>query len=129
MWPRFNRSHQPHSFLTEKLDFTQEQQKEYKRLKEAHFKQIRPMMDKMQRDKQAFFGQVGKTTVSDSALLKQARKIEEQIAQVDVRTYRHFEKISALCTPEQRKKLQQVLKERRTRWARRGHGPGQKPDQ
>lgn len=100
------------SYLSKTLGFSEEQRTKYRAMRQNHFKTIRPLLDSMRLERKRFYEQVSDSTQTDAVLMQQARQIEEKNARLDVLNLRHFQKVSALCTPEQRKKLQQVLAER-----------------
>ncbi|WP_170299270.1 Spy/CpxP family protein refolding chaperone [Larkinella terrae] len=110
--PQWDRHGDGRSYLSKTLGFSEEQRTQYRAMRQRHFKEIKPLLDSMLQERKRFFGQVGDTTLTEAVLTEQARKIEEKSVRLNVLTLLHFQKVSALCTPEQRKKLKQVLAER-----------------
>lgn len=100
------------SFLSKTLGFSDEQRTTYRAMRQKHFQTIKPLLDSLRQERRRFFDLVNDSTLTDDQLLVRARQLEEKNAQLDVLNLRHFQKVSALCTPEQRQKLKQVLAER-----------------
>ncbi|GAA4451239.1 hypothetical protein GCM10023189_13000 [Nibrella saemangeumensis] len=118
-------------FLSQELNFSEEQRKQYRTLREEHFNAIRPMLEEIHESRKAFFQQINDTTLTDAQLLQQAEQLEIKLARVDVMTFRHFQEVRQLCTPDQREKLTEVLARFPARWfsgragqGGRGHRPG-----
>ncbi|WP_185716182.1 Spy/CpxP family protein refolding chaperone [Larkinella knui] len=115
MWLGSQRHHRDgdgRSYLSKTLGFSEEQRAKYRAMRQRHFQTIRPLLDSMRQERKRFFGQVSDSTQTDAVLMQQARQMGEKTARLDVLTLRHFQQVSALCTPEQRQKLRQVLAER-----------------
>ncbi|MGM9507341.1 Spy/CpxP family protein refolding chaperone [Larkinella sp. GY13] len=115
MWLGSQRHHREgdgRSYLSKTLGFSEEQRTKYRAMRQNHFKTIRPLLDSMRQERQRFFRQVNDSTQTDAQLTQQARQLEEYSVRLDVLTLRHFQQVSALCTPEQRQKLQKVLADR-----------------
>ncbi|MFC5410309.1 Spy/CpxP family protein refolding chaperone [Larkinella bovis] len=116
MWlgPRNHRDGRPdgRSYLSKTLGLSEEQRTQYRAMRLKHFQTIRPLLDSLRQERRRFFELVGDSTKTDAQLMQQARQLEEKNARLDVINLRHFQQVSALCTPEQRQKLKQVLAER-----------------
>ncbi|GAB3315362.1 hypothetical protein GCM10027299_04460 [Larkinella ripae] len=100
------------SYLSRTLGFSEEQRTEYRAMRQRHFQTIKPLLDSLRQERRRFFEQVSDSAQTDAQLMQQARQLEEKNARLDVLNLRHFQQVSALCTPEQRQKLKQVLAER-----------------
>lgn len=111
-------------FLSRELKFSEEQRKQYRSLREGHFKAIQPMLEEIHENRKRFFQQVNDTTLTDAQLQQQAEQLEVKLAKIDVMTFRHFQQVRALCTPEQRAQLAEVLARFPARWfsGRAGQG-------
>ncbi|GAA4398970.1 hypothetical protein GCM10023187_10180 [Nibrella viscosa] len=116
-------------FLSRELNFSEEQRKQYRALRDEHFKIIRPMLEEIHESRKRFFQQVNDTTLTDAQLQQQAEQLETKLAQIDVKTFRHFQQVRALCTPEQRARLTEVLARFPARWfsGRAGQGGYNRP--
>ncbi|GAB3262325.1 hypothetical protein GCM10027347_27920 [Larkinella harenae] len=112
--PRHHRSARGdgRSYLSKTLGFSDEQRTTYRVMRQKHFQTIRPLLDSLRRERRRFFELVTDSTLTDGQLLQRAQQLEEKNARLDVLNLLHFRQVSALCTPEQRQKLKQVLAER-----------------
>ncbi|MGV3558021.1 Spy/CpxP family protein refolding chaperone [Larkinella arboricola] len=100
------------TYLSKTLGLSDEQRTVYRAMRQKHFQTIRPLLDSLRQERRRFFALVDDSTQTDGQLMLRARQLEEKNARLDVLTLRHFQQVSALCTPEQRNKLKQVLAER-----------------
>lgn len=100
------------TYLSKTLGLSDEQRSQYRVMRQKHFQAIRPLLDSLRQERRRFFALVDDSTQTEAQLIGRARQLEEKNARLDVLTLRHFQQVSALCTPEQRQKLKQVLAER-----------------
>ena len=91
----------PSEMMVKELNMTEQQQGEYKQLKEEHMKNIRPLFDSVRAAKTAFFGLMKDTAASDSLIDVYNKRIYERQAIADKTTFAHFKKVRNLFTPEQ----------------------------
>jgi len=134
-------------FLTHELKLDSAQQEAYKKLRDEHRSQVRPFQDSIGKAKDSFFDLLKQENVSDSMVEAYSKKIGNLEQQRDVFTFRHFQKLRAICNKEQQIKfdsiIQQALKQMaparppgpgmdRPEPGRKGDGPmrrqGMKPD-
>ena len=106
-------------YLSKELNLTKQQQDAYDSLRNEHQKATRDLQDSVRDAKDAFFSMLGKENVSNEALTQQSNKAAALSAQLDMITFRHFEKVRALCNPDQQKKFDGIIQE-----ALRGMGQG-----
>jgi periplasmic protein CpxP/Spy len=99
----------PGNFIIEKLKFTDAQQKEFNKLKEAHHDSIEILQAEGKKLRKSFFQDLK----SDSASHKYAiaAEIAENQKQIELLTYNHFEKVKKLCTPEQKEIFNSIIME------------------
>jgi hypothetical protein len=88
---------------------TEQQQAEYKQLKDEHMKKIKPLFDSVRAAKLAFFGLMKDSTVSDSMLKTYSHRIYERQAIADSTTFSHFRKVRGLFTTEQQPRFDAFL--------------------
>jgi protein CpxP len=116
-------------FLVKELGFDSVQKQKLVRLRDEHQQQMMNVRKDNRAAKDTFFALLQKDTVTDSELEKaaQASTIADQRA--DVLTFRHFQEIRKLCTPEQQKKFNDVLEQvlRMIGPPQPGHQPGPPP--
>ena len=112
-------------FLTNELKLDSAQQEAYKKLRDEHRTQVRPFQDSIGKAKDSFFYLLKQENVSDSMVESFSKKIGQLEQQRDIFTFRHFQKLRAICNTEQKIKfdsiIQQVLKQMAPR---KGPGPG-----
>jgi Spy/CpxP family protein refolding chaperone len=131
-----NRNHHPEKFeggkggpfdmMVKELNMTDQQQTDFKKLKEEHFKVIRPLFDSVRVLKQSLFGLVKQETANDSLISKYSNLISERQAAIDKLTIDHFRKVRALFSEEQQKKfddfVQKMMQRRGPGWRRDSTG-------
>jgi len=96
---RFGRN--PGQFLSEKLKFSEQQEAEFNKLREAHHDSMMILhKEGMQLRKKFFDGLIFNSAENNKELL--AGQIAQNQKQIEQLTYRHFEKVKQLCTPGQK---------------------------
>ncbi len=96
---------EPSQMMVKELNMTEQQQKDFKQLKEEHFKNTKPLFDSLRAAKTAFFDFVKEENVSDSVLNSYSLQIAERQTALDKITFAHFKKVRGLFTPEQQPKF------------------------
>jgi Spy/CpxP family protein refolding chaperone len=109
-------------FITHELKLDSVQQEAYKKLREEHQSQIRPLQDSIGKAKDSFFDLLKLENVTDSMVENYSKKIGNMEQQRDVFTFRHFQKLRAICNKEQRIKFDSVIQQ-----ALKQMAPGRKP--
>lgn len=108
---------QAFEMMVKELDMTEAQQKEYKQLKELHFKDSKPLFDSLRAARNAFFALVKDSSANDSVMALHSQRISERQAAIDRNTFAHFRKVRQLFTPEQQPKfdtfVQKMMQRRR----------------
>jgi Spy/CpxP family protein refolding chaperone len=107
---RKDRRQEPMEMMIQELNMTEQQQKEYKQLKEAHFEKVRPLFDSVRSAKIAFFALIKEGAVSDSVLTSRSQEIYKRQAILDKSTFEHFKRVRTLFTPEQQPKFDEFVK-------------------
>ena len=100
----------PFEMMVKELNMTDQQQKDYKQLKEDHFKMIKPLFDSVRAAKTAFFSLIKDSTTTDSTVNVYSQRISERQAVIDKLTFAHFKKVRNLFTPEQQPKFDEFVK-------------------
>ena len=98
-------------FVTRELNLNQQQQDAYTKLREDHQAKQRPLQDSIRKAKDAFFSLLEQPTVSDSQLDLYSKKNIQAEQQLDLVTFKHFQQLRALCSPEQQKKFDRIIRE------------------
>src|SRR5882757_3490188 len=98
-------------FVTEQLQLTQQQQDEYKKLRDEHQAMQRQVQDSIHNAKDAFFSLLQQPNVSEEILNAAAKKCSELDEQMDLVTFKHFQKVRAICNADQQKKFDAIIKD------------------
>lgn len=83
----------------------------YDSLRSKQFKTMKPLFEDITKSKEEFFSLIYQPGVSDSVLNAYAARIGEKQMALDMSTFRYFQSIKALCTEEQRPKMDSVIKQ------------------
>jgi protein CpxP len=100
---------EPFEMMVKELNMTDQQQKDFKQLKEDHFKNVRPLFDSVRNAKTAFFQLTKDPSVNDSTLNAYEQRVTQQQSKLDFLTFEHFRKVRALFTPEQQPKFDSFI--------------------
>ena len=100
---------EPFEMMVKEMNMTAEQQKEFKTLKEEHFKNVRPLFDSVRAAKTAYFGLVKEPNVSDSLLNAYDQRVIEQQIKLDKLTFEHFRRVRNIFTAEQQPKFDSFI--------------------
>jgi Spy/CpxP family protein refolding chaperone len=114
-------------FLTKELKLDEQQQEAYKKLRDEHQQARRGIQDSIRSAKDEFFALLKKPDVSDSVIHVYSGRAVAADQQLDEFTFRHFQKLRAICNAEQQKKFDDIIQEALRRMApakRRGPPPG-----
>ena len=116
-------------FLTHELNLDSVQQEAYKKLRDEHQAGVKPMQDSIRKAKDAFFALMQQANVSDSTLMAYSKKASDAVQQLDIFTFRHFQKLRAICNADQQKKFDNVIQDvlRRMGQQRRQGPPPPRP--
>ena len=83
----------------------------YDSLRSNQFKIMKPYFEDITRSKEDFFSLIHQQNVSDSVLNAYASRIGERQMALDLSTFRYFQSIKALCTEEQKPKMDSFIKQ------------------
>ena len=100
----------PGKYIVEKLKFTEQQQTEFNKLREAHHDSIEVLQAEGKKLRKSFFDGLK----SDSEFRSKdsiANKIAENQKQIELVTFNHFEKVKKLCKPEQKMKFNDIIQD------------------
>ena len=122
---------QAFEFITKELKLDSPQQATYKILREEHQKGQQPLQDSIRMAKDGFFALLSQASVSDDSLKMYSNRISMAEQQLDMYTFRHFQKLRAICNKEQQTKfdsiIQQVLRSLAPGKRQDGPPPGRDP--
>ena len=88
-----------------------EQVSVYDSLRTNQFKIMKPYFEDITKSKEDFFSLIYQQNVSDSVLNAYASRIGEKQMALDLSTFRYFQSIKALCTEEQKPKMDSFIKQ------------------
>ena len=100
--------------LEKEVGFSPAQMDQYKKLKDQHWDKMKPYFGEMRAARNNFYNLLNQASVADSVVQRLADSIAAKQKQMDLQTFRHFEQVKAICTPEQQPRfdslVQQVIK-------------------
>jgi periplasmic protein CpxP/Spy len=97
------------NFLIKELQLNADQQQEYQKLVLEHREGAQVLRSKIREAKEVLFDMIKEPAASDSAKQQQAKEVSTYSGELELLTLHHFEKVRALCTPEQQKKFDSIL--------------------
>jgi len=118
---------QAFEFITRELKLDPAQQDAYAKLREEHQADVRPLQDSIRKAKDKFFELLKAENVSDSLVREYSKKTGELEQRRDVVTFRHFQKLRALCIKEQQSRFDSIIQDALRRMGRPGRPPGPPP--
>jgi Spy/CpxP family protein refolding chaperone len=121
--PRRQPGGQVFEFINHELSLDPAQQQTYKTLREAHQAGIRPVQDSIHKAKDRFFDLLQQENVAEATMMEYGKRIGELEQQRDVITFKHFQKLRAICNKEQQAKFDDIIKD----VLRRMGGPKRRP--
>jgi len=98
-------------FLTHELKLDPAQQEAYEKLREEHQGGQKTMQDSIRKAKDEFFALLHEPNISDSMVKMYSRKAVDAEQKLDELTFRHFQKLRAICNAEQQKKFDGIIQE------------------
>ncbi len=99
----------PSQIMVKELNMTEDQQSQYKTLKDDHLKNIKPLFDSVRAAKTAFFSLLKDSAVNDSIIEAYSQRIYRRQAIADKATFTHFRNVRNLFTPEQQPRFDQFI--------------------
>jgi len=114
----------PMEMMIKEVGMSEQQQKDYQKLREDHMKQIHPMFDSLRAAKSAYFSLARKANVTDSMITAYHKKVTDLETEVDRFTLDHFRSVRELFDTAQQRKYDQFVQ----RMMQRGGPGGRKKD-
>ena len=99
----------PFDRMVKELSMTEQQQTEFKKLKDEHFTAIKPVFDSVRTLKKSLYGLIKEENLNDSLVNKYSTLISEQRAIIDKLTINHFRKVRALFSGDQQRKFEDFI--------------------
>jgi periplasmic protein CpxP/Spy len=112
-------------FVTAALQLDSAQQQAYKMLRTEHQQGQRSLQDSIRKAKDDFFTLLQDASATEPAIQSLSGRVAMAEQQLEIFTFRHFQKLRAICKPEQQKKFDHIIKDvlRRMAPGRRPPGP------
>ena len=98
----------PFDMMVKEMNMNEQQQTEFKKLKDEHFTAIKPVFDSVRTLKKSLFGLVKEENINDSLVNNYSALIAQQQAIIDKLTINHFRKVRALFSADQQKKFDSI---------------------
>jgi len=106
-----NRDKRFGQFMVDQMKFDTVQEAAYWKLRDSMMTIQKPVMDSMRSAKTRFFDLLNQPEASDSMLTARSNEIAFLQKKLDSVTFRHFQKVRAICRPDQLQKFDTVIKE------------------
>jgi periplasmic protein CpxP/Spy len=98
-------------FMVDQMKFDANQEATYWKLRDSIIVIQKPVMDSLRNAKKRFFDLLNEQDASDSLLTARSNEIADMQKRLDLVTFRHFQKVRAICRPDQLQKFDTVIKE------------------
>ena len=97
--------------LREEVGFNEQQITVFDSLRNHQLKNMKPFFKDITKSKEEFFSLIYNEGVSDSTINAYASRIGEKQMALDLSTFHYFQSIKALCTEEQKPKMDSFIKQ------------------
>lgn len=99
----------PFETMVRELNMDDQQTQEYKKMRDAHLAEIKPLFDSVGVIRKTFLYLIQEPDVDDSALGSYSRRIAEKQAQIDKLTLNYLRKVRTLFSGDQQKKFDDLM--------------------
>jgi protein CpxP len=106
-----NREKKMGQFMVDQMKFDATQEASYWKLRDSMVAIQKPVMDSIRNAKKRFFDLLNHPGATDSMLIVHTNEIADLQKRLDLVTFRHFQKVRAICRPDQLQKFDTVIKE------------------
>ncbi len=113
-------------WMVDELKLDDKQKVQHKEIKDAHFARLKPVFDSITSGRSNLYKLLKEPQVSDSLINLYTEAVGKQQSLISLYTFEHFQKMRAICTPEQQIKLDEVIQKLVQNMGKRGGKP--KPD-
>ena len=98
----------PANYIVNQLKFTPEQEVKFDALRKEHQQQVGTIRDSIRLAKDQLFALVN-ANASEAEIMDASAKAAYYHQKIDLLTFRHFQKVKAICTPVQQKEFASVI--------------------
>ena len=110
-------------YLSSELSLSKQQQEAYRDLRNEHREGSRQLQDSIRHAKDELFDLLKQNNLQEEAIMQQSNKAASLGAKLDTLTFHHFQKLRALCNPDQQKKFDGVIRDALQMMGPQRHGP------
>ena len=110
-------------FVSNELKLASAQREAYKKMRDEHQAGQKPLQDSIRKAKVEFFSLLQQPHVPDSWIEAGSKRASEAEQQLDLLTFKHFQKLRAICNEDQQKKFDEIIQDVLRRMASRRQGP------
>ncbi|MEO7393646.1 MAG: hypothetical protein ABIU11_01820 [Chitinophagaceae bacterium] len=96
-------------WMVNELKLDDKQKAEHKKLKEAHFASLKPIFDSITAERSRLYNLLKEPVINDSLVSYYVKAIGDKHSLVSEYTFEHFKTMRAICTAEQKIKLDQII--------------------
>lgn len=110
-------------WMVDELKLDDKQKAQHKEIKDAHFARLKPVFDSITSGRSNLYKLLKEPTVNDSLINVYTKAVGEQQSLISLYTFEHFQKMRAICTPEQQLKLDELIQKLVQNMGKRGGKP------
>ncbi|MGL6268878.1 MAG: Spy/CpxP family protein refolding chaperone [Chitinophagaceae bacterium] len=107
--------------LSKELLLSKEQENTFSKIKEDHFKVMKPLWAEIRKTKDSLYRQLNNPAMEDSSISAFTERIAAKNKIADELMFRHFQELRKVCTPAQQQKFDTLIPQMFNRWGNRGH--------
>jgi Spy/CpxP family protein refolding chaperone len=96
-------------FVTKELNLDEQQQRQYKMLREEHQLLQRPLVDSIGKARDAFFDLLKDSTATDAAIETNNQQTIALQGKLELVNFKHFQKLRAICNTKQQQKFDEII--------------------
>ena len=116
-------------WMVNELKLNDSQKEEHRKIKDAHFAALKPVFDSISSARKSLYSLVKDSSAPDSLRNHYINIIGEQHSLISRYTFDHFQKIRAICNPEQQQKLDSLVQKIVVDMGKRGSAQGRRGEQ
>jgi Spy/CpxP family protein refolding chaperone len=95
--------------LTHELKLSEQQRNQYDQLRKEHHAAMESLQEKGRATHDHFFALLQNKSADSTLVSKLADSISNNQKQIELVTFYHFQKVRAICNPEQQKKFDEII--------------------
>lgn len=121
------RQGQVFEYINHELKLDSLQRESFRKLREEHQSGQENIQDSLKDLKDAFFALLRQPAIADSTVEAAAKRVTAAEEQLELMTFRHFQKLRIICNTDQQKKFDTIIQEVLRRMAPRKNMQGPPP--